>query len=636
MGDMPRKVRPDKFRPAFAPPAFQFRAPLRAPPFRTENKKEFRVAVPVAPDGNISGKIERGKSGESLMREQERTGAFTQNAFPGPQHKLCTLQTDAGKRFHPRLANQKRRYGGKRFHDRMPERFSKTQSGACAESLPCRSSARQNHRVKRNRLSIDPDAGNSMIFRQNLRHLRGGPEFGMRGMEERIQNELLENAALEESGDAEVSEENTEEVTAEASDNEYADATPETADALGDYLNSDDVPDYLLARADAEREQREIPFSGHTSFYERLHDQISEHDLTERETELMEYLIGSLDDDGLLRKDTESIVDELAIYHGLETTVEEVDRLVGILQTFDPRGIGARSLQECLHLQLADPDYHSPYKEEALTVVDKYFDEFIHKHWETICRRLGITEERFAHVKAELLRLNPRPGNALGENEGNAAATVIPDFIVTEEDGEPVVRLNGANLPELHVSRAFRDSLKEYDINRPNLSREQRDAYLYARQKVEAAQGFIDALKQRQHTLLSVMSVIVALQRPFFEDGDEARLRPMILKDVAERAGVDISTVSRVTGSKYVQTDFGVYPLKFFFSNLVTDSGGEEHSTRKIKLLLREMIDHEDKRQPLTDDKLSAMLAEKGFPVARRTVAKYREQLGLPIARMRR
>ena len=461
-------------------------------------------------------------------------------------------------------------------------------------------------------------------------------ELPVTELEERIQNELLENAALEESGDAEVSEENTEEVTAETSDNEYADATPETADALGDYLNSDDVPDYLLARADAEREQREIPFSGHTSFYERLHDQISEHDLTERETELMEYLIGSLDDDGLLRKDTESIVDELAIYHGLETTVEEVDRLVGILQTFDPRGIGARSLQECLHLQLADPDYHSPYKEEALTVVDKYFDEFIHKHWETICRRLGITEERFAHVKAELLRLNPRPGNALGENEGNAAATVIPDFIVTEEDGEPVVRLNGANLPELHVSRAFRDSLKEYDINRPNLSREQRDAYLYARQKVEAAQGFIDALKQRQHTLLSVMSVIVALQRPFFEDGDEARLRPMILKDVAERAGVDISTVSRVTGSKYVQTDFGVYPLKFFFSNLVTDSGGEEHSTRKIKLLLREMIDHEDKRQPLTDDKLSAMLAEKGFPVARRTVAKYREQLGLPIARMRR
>ena len=225
-------------------------------------------------------------------------------------------------------------------------------------------------------------------------------ELPVTELEERIQNELLENAALEESGDAEVSEENTEEVTAEASDNEYADATPETADALGDYLNSDDVPDYLLARADAEREQREIPFSGHTSFYERLHDQISEHDLTERETELMEYLIGSLDDDGLLRKDTESIVDELAIYHGLETTVEEVDRLVGILQTFDPRGIGARSLQECLHLQLADPDYHSPYKEEALTVVDKYFDEFIHKHWETICRRLGITEERFAHVKA--------------------------------------------------------------------------------------------------------------------------------------------------------------------------------------------------------------------------------------------
>ena len=357
------------------------------------------------------------------------------------------------------------------------------------------------------------------------------------------------------------------------------------------------MPDYLLARADAEREEREIPFGSSTSFYERLRDQISEHDLTEREAELMEYLIGSLDDDGLLRKDTSSLADELAIYHGLDTTPEELDRLVGVLQTFDPRGIGARSLRECLHLQLTDPDFRSPYKKEALAVVDKYFDDFIHKHWETLCRKLGVDEERFGHIKTELLRLNPRPGNALGENEGSGAAPVVPDFIVTEEDG---------------------------------------DAYLYAKKKVEAAQGFIDAIHQRQHTLMSVMQVIVDLQRPFFEDGDEVLLRPMILKDVADRAGVDISTVSRVTGSKYVQTDFGVYPLKFFFSNAVTTDEGEEHSTRKIKLLLREMIEHEDKRHPLTDENLAAMLADKGLPVARRTVAKYREQLGLPVARLRR
>ena len=315
---------------------------------------------------------------------------------------------------------------------------------------------------------------------------------------------------------------------------------------------------------------------------------------------------------------------------------EELDRLVGVLQTFDPRGIGARSLRECLHLQLTDPDFRSPYKKEALAVVDKYFDDFIHKHWETLCRKLGVDEECFGHIKTELLRLNPRPGNALGENEGSGAAPVVPDFIVTEEDGEPVVHLNNGHVPELHVSRAFRDSLREYDLNRPNLSREQRDAYLYAKKKVEAAQGFIDAIHQRQHTLMSVMQVIVDLQRPFFEDGDEVLLRPMILKDVADRAGVDISTVSRVTGSKYVQTDFGVYPLKFFFSNAVTTDEGEEHSTRKIKLLLREMIEHEDKRHPLTDENLAAMLAEKGLPVARRTVAKYREQLGLPVARLRR
>ncbi len=461
-------------------------------------------------------------------------------------------------------------------------------------------------------------------------------ELPVTELEERVQNELLENAALEESSETDATDNTEAEENISEGDEEYADATPATADALGDYLNSDDVPDYLLARADSERDQREIPFGGTSSFYERLQAQVGEHDLDEREKELMEYIIGSLDDDGLLRKDTESIVDELAIYHGLETTREEIDRLIGILQTFDPRGIGARSLQECLHLQLTDPDYRSPYKKEALVVVDKYFDEFIHKHWETLCQRLGMNEEQFAHIKAELLRLNPRPGNALGESEGSGAAPIVPDFTVTEEDGEPVVHLNGGNVPELHVSRAFRDSLREYDINRPNLNREQREAYLYARKKVESAQGFIDALRQRQHTLISVMSVIVALQRPFFEEGDEAQLRPMILKDVAERAGVDISTVSRVTGSKYVQTDFGVYPLKFFFSNLLTDNEGEEHSTRKIKLLLREMIEGEDKRHPLTDDKLSALLAEKGFPVARRTVAKYREQLGLPIARMRR
>ncbi len=461
-------------------------------------------------------------------------------------------------------------------------------------------------------------------------------ELPVTELEERVENELLENAALEENSDVDA-EETAATGDAETGDaDDYTGTAPETADALGDYLTSDDVPDYLLARADAEREQREIPFGNSTSFYERLRDQISEHDLTDREVELMEYLIGSLDDDGLLRKDTASIADELAIYHGLETSAEELDRLVGVLQTFEPRGIGARSLQECLHIQLADPDFRSPYKKEALTVIDKYFDEFIHKHWETLCRKLGIDEKRFAHVKAELLRLNPRPGNALTENEGSGAAPVVPDFVVTEEDGEPVVHLNNGHIPELHVSRAFRDSIKEYDSNRQHLSRQQRDAYLYARKKVESAQNFIEALHQRQRTLMSVMQVIVDLQRPFFEDGDESQLRPMILKDVAERANVDISTVSRVTGSKYVQTDFGVYPLKFFFSNVVTDTEGEEHSTRKIKLLIREMIEHEDKRHPLTDETLSAMLAEKGLPVARRTVAKYREQLGLPVARLRR
>ena len=466
--------------------------------------------------------------------------------------------------------------------------------------------------------------------------LAGLIELPAGDLADRIRDEMVDNAALEERTESEP--ETDESGFADNSEAEAETPDTELGMAMGDYRSDDDIPDYLLARADAScDEYQETTAASTHSFYEELISQIGEHQLTDHERDVLTYLVGSLDEDGLLRKDLLNICDELAFHENIITDEAELNRLLQLLQTFEPHGIGARSLQECLALQLKSQPRRTPWTPMALRVIEQYFKDFTARRWDVLQQKLGVDEETMTHVRHELTHLNPRPGLAFSETSDSAAPTVIPDFYVSVNvDGSIALRLNNDSVPELCVSRAFRDSLKEYDINRPNLSREQRDAYLYARQKVEAAQGFIDALKQRQHTLLSVMSVIVALQRPFFEDGDEARLRPMILKDVAERAGVDISTVSRVTGSKYVQTDFGVYPLKFFFSNLVTDSGGEEHSTRKIKLLLREMIDHEDKRQPLTDDKLSAMLAEKGFPVARRTVAKYREQLGLPIARMRR
>jgi RNA polymerase sigma-54 factor len=359
-------------------------------------------------------------------------------------------------------------------------------------------------------------------------------------------------------------------------------------------------------------------------------------DLTEQQRGVMEYLIGSLDDDGLLRKPLHSIADELAIYHNIDVTEEDIEQVLHKLQEFDPAGIGARSLQECLQLQIERRD-PSRLKELMLETVENYFDLFTKKHWEKLQQTLQLTDLQAEMLIKELRKLNPKPGTSMGEVIGRSIQQITPDFIIdTQDDGTVTFTLNNGDIPELHVSQSFTDILHEYQTNKENMSRQMKEALLYTKKKVDAAQGFIDALRARRHTLTITMQAIIQWQHRFFEDGDEASLRPMILKDIAEKTGLDLSTVSRVSNSKYAQTRWGTFPLRYFFNDGYVTAEGEELSTRKIKAALRDIIDAEDKRKPLSDDALKVELTKRGYPIARRTVAKYREMMGIPIARLRR
>lgn len=456
-------------------------------------------------------------------------------------------------------------------------------------------------------------------------------------LEERVHAEILDNPALEEGRDpAEIAEDQA---------NDYPtdpDADPDTNYnedvSLGDYRSEDDIPDYKLQENNRSKGEtpEEIPLSDNVSFYETIKEQLDMQDLTEEQKQLGEYIIGSLDDDGLLRKTTEALMDELAIYQGIYTTEEELEHIISIIQDFDPAGIGARNLQECLLLQIKRKE-DSPVKKIEHDIIEQCCDDFTKKNKEKIIQKLNITEEEYNAAVAELVKLNPRPGSSMGEAIGKNLHHIIPDFIVeTEDDGNITLSLNNRNVPELRLSRTFTDMLEEHTKNKANQSKESKDAFMFLKQKVDAAQGFINAVKQRQNTLMSTMQAIIDLQRPFFLEGDETLLHPMILKDVAERAKLDISTVSRVSNSKYVQTNFGIFPLKFFFSDGYTTDSGEELSVREIKRILKELVDGEDKSKPLTDDELAELLKEKGYPIARRTVAKYRMQLNIPIARLRR
>ena len=421
---------------------------------------------------------------------------------------------------------------------------------------------------------------------------------------------------------------------------ERADALDAALESLG--RDDEDLPVYQGGRSTAD-EREEMVYGSSESFYDQLLSQVGELVLSDRDRYIMEYLIRSLDDDGLLRTSLDTIGDELAIYHGIDVTASDIERVLQQLQQLDPPGIGARSLQECLLLQIDRKIAGSEKIAEAVDwqlmreVIARHFDEFTKKHWDRIRQSMALDDDEVQQLQHELRRLNPKPGASMGEVVGRSMHQITPDFIVdTLDDGSVTCQLNSGDEPQLQVSPSFSSLLKEYQHNGGKLSRQVKEALLYTKQKVDAAQGFIDAVRTRRRTLLTTMKAIVEMQHRFFEEGDEALLRPMILKDVAERTGLNLSTISRVTSSKYVQTRWGTFPLKFFFSDALKTENGEQLSIREIKAVLRDIIEAEDKRRPLTDDVLSDMMHKKGYPIARRTVAKYREQMGYPVARLRR
>lgn len=464
-------------------------------------------------------------------------------------------------------------------------------------------------------------------------------ELPMMQLRERINAEMDDNPALE------IVPDDNSDYPEYADSPDYSDSNDsyeqeERKSALDEALASlgrddEDLPVYQ-GGVSSQEEREEMVYGQSESFYDQLKEQMSMADVTEEERDIMEYLIGSLDDDGLLRKPLHSIADELAIYHNIDVSEQVIEHVLLKLQDFDPAGLGARSLQECLLLQVRrrDPSRLRELMEETL---ENYYELFTKKHWKQLQRQLHLNDLQVETLIKELRKLNPKPGTPMGEVVGRSIQQITPDFIVdTQDDGTVTFSLNNGDLPELHVSQSFTETLAEYQNNKEHVSRQVKEALLYTKKKVDAAQNFIDAVKARNHTLTITMKAIIHWQHRFFEEGDEVLLRPMILKDIAIQTGLDISTVSRVSNSKYVQTRWGTFPLRFFFSDGYVTQEGEEFSTREIKGALRDIIEHEDKGKPLSDETLRLLLTEKGYPIARRTVAKYREQMGFPIARLRK
>lgn len=479
-------------------------------------------------------------------------------------------------------------------------------------------------------------------------------EMPLNELEDNINAELDDNPALETENpdDALMGEDNEDRSALDDSDNsnddEFGDDAyeaqsekEERKDELDQALESigkdDQMPDYNTDRYNTQNaDYEEMVYGNTTSFYDKLKEQMDMQILTDKEKQIMEYLIGSLDEDGLLRKDLDSICDELIIYHNIDVSEKEIEHVLHKLQSFDPAGVGGRSLQECLLLQVKRLP-KGVLRKTMEEVFEDYFDEFTKKHWDKIKSGLELNETQLETLKDEIRKLNPKPGASLGETDGRNMQQINPDFIIdTADDGTITFTLNRGNMPELTVSPSFTDMIETYKRHKDQMSRKDKEALLYAKEKVDKAQGFIEAIRQRRHTLIITMKAIIDIQRQFFLDGDEADLKPMILKDVAERTKLDISTISRVRIEKYVQTKWGIFPLKFFFTDSYTTEDGEELSTRKIKIALQHLIENEDKKKPLSDDAISKVMKEKGFPIARRTVAKYREQLGIPVARLRK
>lgn len=451
-------------------------------------------------------------------------------------------------------------------------------------------------------------------------------------IEQRIKKELEENPALEEGPDDDDLPSQEEEEEFDEKDKDQEEFT------LDDYMEEDDIPEYRLQTKNTSKDddkRTEIPFSAGSSFHEQLESQFGLRDLTDKQRILGEYIIGNIDEDGYLRRELANIVDDLAFLQNVETTEEELEEVLMIIQDLEPAGVGARTLRECLLLQVEKKDSSLPALRLAQTILDQYFEEFSKRHYDKIIARLGVTENDLKGAIDEILHLNPKPGGVFSDLYNKNSQPIIPDFILElTEDGFDL-HLNSRNLPELRLSSAYSEMLRSYSKDKSQ-KREMKDAVLFVKQKIDSARWFIDAIKQRQNTLLLTMNAILEYQQEYFIDGDETKLKPMILKDVAEMTGLDISTVSRVANSKYVQTHFGIFPLKYFFSEGLQTDSGEEVSTREIKRILQDCIDNEQKRKPLTDESLTDILQEKGYQIARRTVAKYREQLNIPVARLRR
>jgi len=454
--------------------------------------------------------------------------------------------------------------------------------------------------------------------------------------EQRLLEEMNENPALE-SGKEEDDYEKDEFDTQEYDD--YEDSEADRIDAedinIDEYLSSDDTPDYKtqVNNYSDDDETKETPFAAAISFHQDLINQLNTFILNDEERDIAEFLVGSIDDTGYIRRSIPDLVDDMAFTQGLYTTEKDVENILNIIHELEPTGVGARDLQECLLLQLK---HKTPTEsvDLATAIIDQHFDAFVRKHYDKLTQKLNISNEQLRNAIHEIERLNPKPGGSFSGNN-KITENIVPDFTIRIVDGELELTLNGRNAPSLHVSKDYQEMMQTYKESKDKSS-SQKDAVQFIKQKLDSAKWFIDAIKQRQDTLFVTMNAIMHYQKDYLLDGDETRLKPMILKDIADMIGLDISTVSRVANSKYVETPYGTKLIKEFFSEAMKNDQGEDVSTLEIKRILQNTIEEEDKRNPLPDDLLAEILKEKGYPIARRTIAKYREQLEIPVARMRK
>ena len=449
--------------------------------------------------------------------------------------------------------------------------------------------------------------------------------------EQRLSQEIDENPALEKGKETEPIDEYSNEESYDESGNESI----ETEVNIDEYLSDDEIPNYKLQSNNysADDEDTRVPYSGGVTFNQHLINQLNTFRLEEQEAQIAEFIVGCIDDNGYIRRDIDDIVDDLAFSENIFTTKKEVEHILKIVQQLDPPGVGAQSLKECLLLQLKRKE-DNKVRNLAVAILEQSFDLFVKKHYEKLMHKFDISIDELKEVVDEIEKLNPKPGSSFS---GNLAAVeqIVPDFTIRINDGVLDLSLNARNAPDLHVSREYDNMLKGYAAAKDK-SKTQKDAVLFIKQKLDAAKWFIDAIKQRQQTLLLTMNAIMYYQQEYFLTGDETKLRPMVLKNIANKINMDVSTISRVANSKYVDTPYGTNLIKEFFSESMKNEKGEDISTREIKKILQTEIENEDKKRPLTDDKLAALLKEKGYLIARRTVAKYREQLDIPVARLRK